>query len=269
MDYSAQLSYNQLSKFLDVCLDFYKDGYYSLESVDEKQCTPQKRKSMKNDFKEYFVGTKAKPKTINPKVLCVIEALLDADTSRVIELKRRNRELNNKIKELETEKQNAIKYEVNQIRRELETSIRQELKSEQTDTQMRDTNRMLRYKDIMDKQEKAIKNYKDNFVNRELHDNNIKELYELKLLYEKSQERVKIYEAGEKKEIEKIEQLYKKQIEKIEETHKKQIEKLNEKLAKYSNSESKKKKLEKARQLEIQRQKLLEECGISDDELSD
>ena len=104
MDYSAQLSYNQLSKFLDTCLDFYKDGLYSLESIESGECTPARRKSMKNDFKEYFVGRKAKPKTIHPKVLCVIEALLDADTSKVIEGRRKIRALSNKIKEIRARK---------------------------------------------------------------------------------------------------------------------------------------------------------------------
>jgi hypothetical protein len=203
MDYSAQLSYNQLSKFLDVCLDFYKDGYYSLESVDEKQCTPGKRKSMKNDFKEYFVGTKAKPKTINPKVLCVIEALLDADTSKVIELKRRNKQLNNKLKELETEKQNGINYEVNQIKRDLEKNIRLELKSEQTDAQMRQTNKLLRYEGIIKNLEAKVSHYRTNFVERELLDKSAENYLEIKELYDIANAKLKKLEQKEDKELHK------------------------------------------------------------------
>jgi len=203
MDYSAQLSYNQLSKFLDVCLDFYKDGYYSLESVDEKQCTPGKRKSMKNDFKEYFVGTKAKPKTINPKVLCVIEALLDADTSKVIELKRRNKQLNNKLKELETEKQNGINYEVNQIKRDLEKNIRLELKSEQTDSLMRQTNKLLRYEGIIKNLEAKVSHYRTNFVERELLDKSAENYLEIKELYDIANAKLKKLEQKEDKELHK------------------------------------------------------------------
>jgi len=203
MDYSDQLSYNQLSKFLDVCLDFYKDGYYSLESVDEKQCTPGKRKSMKNDFKEYFVGTKAKPKTINPKVLCVIEALLDADTSKVIELKRRNKQLNNKLKELETEKQNGINYEVNQIKRDLEKNIRLELKSEQTDAQMRQTNKLLRYEGIIKNLEAKVSHYRTNFVERELLDKSAENYLEIKELYDIANAKLKKLEQKEDKELHK------------------------------------------------------------------
>ena len=203
MDYSDQLSYNQLSKFLDVCLDFYKDGYYSLESVDEKQCTPGKRKSMKNDFKEYFVGTKAKPKTINPKVLCVIEALLDADTSKVIELKRRNKQLNNKLKELETEKQNGINYEVNQIKRDLEKNIRLELKSEQTDSLMRQTNKLLRYEGIIKNLEAKVSHYRTNFVERELLDKSAENYLEIKELYDIANAKLKKLEQKEDKELHK------------------------------------------------------------------
>jgi chromosome segregation ATPase len=203
MDYSAQLSYNQLSKFLDTCLDFYKDGIYSLESVDEGKCSTQKRKSMKNDFKEYFVGTKSKPKTINPKVLCIIEALLDADTSKVIELKRRNRQLNNKFKELETEKQNGNNYELNQIRRELETSIRQKIQSEQTDSLMRQTNKLLRYEDIIKNLEAKVSQYRTNYVERELLDKSAENYLEIKELYDNVNAKLKKFEQKEDKELHK------------------------------------------------------------------
>jgi len=238
MDYSAQLSYNQLSKFLDVCLDFYKDGYYSLESVDEKQCTPGKRKSMKNDFKEYFVGTKAKPKTINPKVLCVIEALLDADTSKVIELKRRNKQLNNKLKELETEKQNGINYEVNQIKRDLEKNIRLELKSEQTDAQMRQTNKLLRYEGIIKNLEAKVSHYRTNFVERELLDKSAENYLEIKELYDNVNAKLKKLEQKEDKELHK-------QLEKEEKELHKQLEKEEkEKAKKKAEIEKKRKELE-------------------------
>jgi hypothetical protein len=267
MDYSAQLSHNQLTKFLDKCLDFYKDGYYSLESIDEKQCTPEKRKSMKNDFKEYFVGTKAKPKTINPKVLCVIEALLEADTSKIIEGRRKIKALNNKIKELEDGKQASIQFEVNQRRRELENEIREQMKSQNTDQQMRDTNRMLRYKDIMDKQDETIKNYQESYVRRELHDNNVKAFVELKEIYAMKLNELNNIEANHKKDIENIEEKHKKDIEKIEEKHKKEVEKIRQKLNEQSLDDKKKKALEKARQLEIQRKQLLAECGLDDESI--
>lgn len=203
MEYSAQLSHNQLSKFLDVCLDFYKDGYYSLESVDEKQCSPQKRKSMKNDFKEYFVGTKAKPKTINPKVLCLIEALLDADTSKVIELKRKSRQLNNKVKELETEKQNGANYELNQVKRDLEKNIRLELKSEHTDRLMRQTNKLLRYEGIIKNLEDKVSHYRNNFVERELLNKSSENYLEIKELYDVANAKLKNLEQKEDKELQK------------------------------------------------------------------
>jgi len=279
MDYSAQLSYNQLSKFLDTCLDFYKDGLYSLESIESGECTPARRKSMKNDFKEYFVGRKATPKTIHPKVLCVIEALLDADTGKVIEGRRKIRALNNKIKEMEDGRENFIKYEINQRSKQLEDEIREKLNSELTDKQMRDTNRMLRYKDIMDKQEEKLKIYQENYVERDLHDDNIKALLELKELHAIKLDELNNIEANHKKEIENLEDNHKKHIEKLEEKHKKHIEKLEEKHKKevdklrqrlndQSVDDKKQKMLEKARQLEIQRKQLLAECGLDDDDLS-
>jgi hypothetical protein len=203
MDYSDKLSHNQLSKFLDICLEFYKDGEYSTESIDAGNCSATKRKSMKHDFKEFFVGTKAKPKQLNPKIICVIEALLEADTSKVIELKRKLKHKNKFIKELEEGKEAAIKYEINQRTRKLESEVRQQIQSEMTDKSMRDTNRMLRYQDIMDKQAITINHYKENYVARELHDENLNNYLELKEQYELAHARLKEYEKGDNKELQK------------------------------------------------------------------
>lgn len=203
MDYSAKLSHNQLSKFLDICLEFYKDGEYSTESIEAGNCSATKRKSMKHDFKEFFVGTKAKPKQLNPKIICVIEALLDADTTKVIELKRKLKNKDKIIKEMEEGKEASMKYEINQRTRNLETEIREKIQSEMTDKSMRDTNRMLRYQDIMDKQAITINHYKDNYVARELHDENLNKFLELKEQYELAHARLKEYEKADNKELQK------------------------------------------------------------------
>ena len=205
MDYSVKLSHNQLSKFLDICLEFYKDGEYSTESIDAGNCSMTKRKSMKHDFKEFFVGTKAKPKQLNPKIMCAIEALLEADTSKVIEMKRKIRQKNNIIKEMEEGREAAIKYEINHRTRNLETEIREKIQAEITDKSMRDTNRMLRYQDIMDKQANTINQYKDNYVSRELHEENLNNFLEIKELYELAQSRLKQYEKDDNKELQKEE----------------------------------------------------------------
>ncbi len=212
MDYSDKLSHNQFSKFLDICLEFYKDGEYSTESIDAGNCSVTKRKSMKHDFKEFFVGTKAKPKQLNPKIMCAIEALLEADTSKVIEMKRKIRRKNNIIKEMEEGREAAIKYEINQRTRNLETEVREKIQSEMTDKSMRDTNRMLRYQDIMDKQAITINHYKDNYVARELHEENLNNYIEIKEQYELAQARLKQYEKDDNKELQK--QLQKEEKEK-------------------------------------------------------
>ena len=220
MDYSAKLSHNQLSKFLDICLEFYKDGEYSTESIDDGKCSATKRKSMKHDFKEFFVGTNAKPKQLNPKLLCVIQALLDADTTKVIELKRKLKHKNKIIKEMEDAKEASVNYEINQIRRNLEKEIREKIQSENTDKSMRDTNRMLRYQQIIEKQEVEIEGYKNNYVSRELHDNNVKHLLEVKEQYDLIKARLKEYEKYDNKEQEKEEKEKAKKLAEIEKKRK-------------------------------------------------
>ena len=268
MEGSDQLSHNQLSRFLDICLEYYKDGTYSTEYIESGECSVVKRKSMKHDFKEFYVGTKAKPKRINDKLLCSIQALLDSDNTKVIEGRRKIRALMNKIKELEDGKEAFIQFEINQRTRELEQTIREKINAENTDKSMRDTNRMLRYKELLDKNEKIIKDMRDNTVDRELADKTVKDYLELKETHIATMDKYNKTEDTIKKEIQKCEEKNKKKIEKIEEKHKKEIMKLEEKLSKYSKNDDKKKKLEKAKQLENQMKQLLAECDSSDDELS-
>lgn len=268
MDSSAQLSPNQLSRFLDICLEYYRDGIYSTEYIESGECSTVKRKSMKHDFKEFYVGTKAKPKRLNDKLLCSIQALLDSDTTKVIEARRKIRSLNNKIKELEDGKEASIQYEINQRTRVLEQSIKEKINSGNTDKNMRDTDRMLRYKELLEKNDKIIQDMRENTVSREIHDKTIADYLELKETHKTTMDKYNKSEDTLKKEIEKCEEKNKKKIEKIEEKHKKEIVKLEEKLSKYSKNDDKKKKLEKAKQLENQMKQLLAECDISDDDLS-
>ena len=266
MDYSAKLSHNQLSKFLDICLEFYKDGEYSTENIEAGKCSATKRKSMKHDFKEFFVGTNTNPKQLNPKLLCVIQALLDTDTTKVIELKRKIKEKNKIIKEIEDGKEASIKYEINQRTRNLEKEIRENIQSEITDKSMRDTNRMLKYKDIIEKHENTIKNMKENTIDRKLFENSQIGFLELKEAHaitleklnksdENTKEEIEKLEEKYKKEIEKLEEKYKKQNEKLEEKHKKEIDKLQSKLHNISLDDDKRKKLA---QIEKKRKELEE-----------
>lgn len=299
MDSSAQLSPNQLSRFLDICLEYYRDGIYSSEYIESGECSTVKRKSMKHDFKEFYVGTKAKPKRLNDKLLCSIQALLDSDTTKVIEARRKIRSLNNKIKELEDGKEASIQYEINQRTRVLEQSITEKINSENTDKSMRETNRILRYKELLEKNDKIIQDMRDNTVSREIHDKTIEDYLELKETHKTTMDKYNKSEDTLKKEIEKCEEKNKKKIEKIEDTLKKEVEKceeknknkiekiednnkkniekiqekhnkeimkLYEKLSKYSKNDEKNKKLEKAKQLENQMKQLLAECDISDDD---
>ena len=131
---------------------------------------------------------------------------------------------------------------------------------------MRDTDRMLRYKELLEKNEKIIQDMRDNTVSREIHDKTIEDYLELKETHKTTMDKYNKSEDTLKKEIEKCEEKNKKKIEKIEEKHKKEIVKLEEKLSKYSKNDDKKKKLEKAKQLENQMKQLLAECDISDDD---
>ena len=268
MDSSAQLSPNQLSRFLDICLEYYRDGIYSSEYIESGECSTVKRKSMKHDFKEFYVGTKAKPKRINDKLLCSIQALLDSDNTKVIEGRRKVRSLMNKIKELEDGKEASIQFEINQRKRELEQTIKEKINAENTDKNMRDTNRMLRYKELLDKNHKIIEDMRENTVDREIHDTTVRDYLELKETHITTMDKYNKSEDTIKKEIQKCEEKNKKKIEKIEDQHKNEIMKLEEKLSKYSKNDDKKKKLEKAKQLENQMKQLLAECDSSDDDLS-
>ena len=101
------ISSPDFQKLADIFLDFYQEGKYSLDGVENNESTHNQRKSIKNDFKDHIYGdSKFRRKNgkdavkIWPKyTLCLFEALIDADTKKVIDLRRKIKTLVKEVNE--------------------------------------------------------------------------------------------------------------------------------------------------------------------------
>ena len=198
---------SELNDILDISLEFYKDGIYSQDSIDNGDCTAAKRKSMRSDFKDHFIGTskwrkdnEGNPKIIHPKDMCLFRALLDSDTKRIIEYKRKNRVLTLKLKEQEKSSEQAISSRVVGTTRKLKEELRAEMNAEQTHRLMSQTNKILRLEDIIQSLEAEVLVMRENYVDRTLHDRQLGEYVELKEIHSKTLEKLKKLEVASEKD---------------------------------------------------------------------
>jgi DNA repair exonuclease SbcCD ATPase subunit len=284
-DYTEeQLSNTEIDNLCELAVDNYKNGAYSKEAIEEENCTPDRRKSMKNDFKNYLIGSAKerrdrqgvnKPRT--QKELLWFRLLLDCDTQRICKMKRELREIKKVIKE---QKEIIEKYKQNNdpgYRKKLEEKIKNEIDEELCGRLERQRDKLIRYETIIKKLEERNESLTDSTVSREYHDKMVEDFLhvknlndelrkENKFLSEKDVKATKRIMAELDDEKDKLKEKYKKEIEKLEEKHNKEIDKLRQRLNDQSGDDKKQKMLEKVRQLEIQRKQLLAECGL--DELS-
>lgn len=120
------LSNAEFQKLAEIFLDFYKDGKYSLEGIEEGESTQSQRKSIKNDFKDHIYGD-AKFRKINGKdakkkwsryTMCVFRAVLEADIKKYCDLRRKYRSVTKELQEIKNRDPQIRKNEIDaEVRR--------------------------------------------------------------------------------------------------------------------------------------------------------
>jgi len=170
---SETLTNAEFQKLAEIFLDFYKEGKYSLEGIELGESTHSQRKSIKNDFKDHIFGD-AKFRKINGKdakkripkyTMCIFRACLEAETKRIIEVKRKYREVKKELDELKNVspivRQNEIDSEV---RRLLPIKVEERIK-EKIELAERMNSRIPKYQATIDKQNQEIEILKERLEN--------------------------------------------------------------------------------------------------------
>jgi hypothetical protein len=251
-------SYFTLQEFNAVStifLEYYEEGRYSDEGVAEGESTAGQRKTLKHQFKEHILGDAKYIKSHNGDhkkwsryTGCLLKALLECDTMKAIEKNRKIKELNNKLNEeismrdqtIQVRVAEATKFVMNDARASVDDELR-----ERTD---RIEGRFKKYQSTIDKyaiENKSLNERLDTAVSREA--------------FEESTSTV----LAQKLEIEELRKKLRKRREKDEEKLSDEEQKKNERVA----TEAKKAKKEiKKKKKELK--ELLESVNISDDESS-
>ena len=243
-------SYFTLSEFnaiSNIFLEYYECGKYSDEGVAEGESTAGQRKSLKHQFKTHILGDDKYIKDHNGEhkkwsryTGCLLKALLEADTMKVIEKNRKIKQLNNKLKEEIESRERTIQVRVNDATQFVMNDARATVDEELREKSDRVQGRFKKYQDTISKyavENKSLNQLLDTAVSREA--------------FEESTSTV----LAQKLEIEHLRKKLKKRREKQE-------EKLSEEQEKEDEKKKAEKKAKKEKKKELQ--ELMDSLNISD-----
>lgn len=243
-------SYFTLSEFnaiSNIFLEYYECGKYSDEGIAEGESTAGQRKSLKHQFKDHILGDAKYIKDHNGEhkkwsryTGCLLKALLEADTMKVIEKNRKIKQLNNKLKEEIESRERTIQVRVNDATQFVMNDARATVDEELREKSDRVQGRFKKYQDTISKyavENKTLNDLLDTAVSREA--------------FEESTSTV----LAQKLEIEQLRKRLKKRREKEE-------EKLSEEQEKENEKKKAEKKAKKAKKKELQ--ELMDSLNISD-----
>lgn len=194
------LSNSEFQKLAEIFLDFYKDGKYSLEGVEEGESTQSQRKSIKNDFKDHIYGD-AKFRKIHGKdakkkwsryTMCVFRAILEADIKKFCDLRRKYRSVSKELQEIKNRDPEVRKNEIDaEVRRLVPIRVEERIQ-ERIDLADRMNSRIPKYQATIDRltQENELlrQRLEDSVPRSELMDCNT-EILNLKEKYQKAKEK--------------------------------------------------------------------------------
>ena len=243
-------SYFTLSEFnaiSNIFLEYYENGKYSDEGVAEGESTTGQRKSLKHQFKDHILGDAKYIKDHNGEYKkwsrytgCLLKALLEADTMKVIEKNRKIKQLNNKLKEEIESRERTIQVRVNDATQFVMNDARATVDEELREKSDRIEGRFKKYQDTIAKyaeENKTLNQLLDTAVSREA--------------FEESTSTV----LAQKLEIEHLRKRLKKRRERQE-------EKLSEEQEKEDEKKKAEKKAKKEKKKELQ--ELMDSLNISD-----
>jgi len=231
----------------NIFLEYYENGKYSDEGVAEGESTTGQRKSLKHQFKDHILGDAKYIKDHNGEhkkwsryTGCLLKALLEADTMKVIEKNRKIKQLNNKLKEEIESRERTIQVRVNDATQFVMNDARETVDEELREKADRVQGRFKKYQDTIAKyaeENKTLTELLDTAVSREA--------------FEESTSTV----LAQKLEIEQLRKKLKKRRERQE-------EKLSEEQEKEYEKKKAEKKAKKEKKKELQ--ELMDSLNISD-----
>lgn len=190
------LSPAEFAKLAEVFLDFYQDGKYSLEGIEDGESTQSQRKSIKNDFKDHIYGD-AKFRRTNGKdakkkwsryTMCMFRATLEAETKKLCDLRRKYRRVNKELDEFKNRDPAVRKAEMDaEVKRIVPIKV-EEFIQERIALADRMNARIPKYQKTIDQQAQEIKDLRDQIfdsVPRKALEDATEEVLAMKLQVEK------------------------------------------------------------------------------------
>jgi len=190
------LSPAEFAKLAEIFLDFYQDGKYSLEGIEDGESTQSQRKSIKNDFKDHIYGD-AKFRRTNGKdakkkwsryTMCIFRATLDAETKKFCDLRRKYRRVNKELNEFKNRCPIARQKDIDdEVRRIMPIKV-EEFIHERIELADRMNARIPKYQATIDRQAQEIKNLRQQLVDsvpRKALEDSTEEVLMMKLQVEK------------------------------------------------------------------------------------
>jgi len=170
---APQFTLSEFQRLANIFLEFYQEGKYSLESIEEGESTHNQRKSIKNDFKDHIFGDakfrKAHGADAKKKwsryTEALFKALLESDIHKYLDMRRKYRSVKKELDQLKNisplVKQNEIDAEVRRI---LPIKVEERIK-ERIELTDRMNSRIPKYQAIINKQNEEIEILKERLEN--------------------------------------------------------------------------------------------------------
>ena len=253
-------SYFTLSEFnaiSNIFLEYYECGKYSDEGVAEGESTAGQRKSLKHQFKDHILGDAKYIKEHNGEhkkwsryTGCLLKALLEADTMRVIEKNRKIKLLTKKLNEEIAMRDQIIQVRVSEATKFVMNDARETVDDELRERCDRIEGRFKKYQEIQNKyaeENKTLNQLLDTAVSREAFEESTSTILAQKLeiddlrkkldkKLEKEQEKISAEQQKEKDRLEAEEKKEKDRAEAEEKKKKKEIKKKKKELQKLMDS---------------------------------
>jgi hypothetical protein len=170
---APQFTLSEFQRLADIFLEFYQEGKYSLESIEDGEATHNQRKSIKNDFKDHLFGdskfrkaygTDARKKWSRYTV-AMFKALLQSDIHKYLDMRKRYRSVKKELDELKNISPEVRQNEIDaEVRRLLPIKVTERIEGKIALAD-RMNSRIPQYQAIIDRQNKEIESLKETLEN--------------------------------------------------------------------------------------------------------
>jgi hypothetical protein len=174
---APQFTLAEFQRLANIFLEFYQEGKYSLESIEDGEATHNQRKSIKNDFKDHIFGDakfrKAHGADAKKKwsryTVALFKALLESDIHKYLDMRRKYRSVKKELDELKNVSPQVRQNEIDaEVRRLLPIKVEERIK-EKIELADRMNSRIPKYTAIIDRlnqENEILKERLENSVDR-------------------------------------------------------------------------------------------------------